>query len=201
MTDSAPDPAARPACDFVTVVSGLPRSGTSMMMRMLEAGGIAPVVDHERAPNPDNPMGYYEYEPVKSLKQDSSWTGTVRGMAVKVIYKLVYDLPARIPYRIVFMERDIEEVLASQETMMRRDGLDPDAIGRDVLLHLFQAEVFAFRRWAEAQANIRIFYANYARLIAEPETCAAEIAAFLDRPLDIRAMASVVDPELYRNRA
>lgn len=187
--------------DFVSIVSGLPRSGTSMMMRVLEAGGIPPLVDHERKPNPDNPLGYYEYEPVKQLAEDSSWVPGARGKAVKVIYKLVYDLPAAVPYRIVFMQRDLEEVLRSQETMMRRDGLDPDAIGRDVLLQLFQTEVIAFRRWAEVQRNMRIFYADYRRVVEEPLQIMPEIAAFLDADLDIRAMAQVVDPDLYRNRA
>lgn len=187
--------------EFVTVVSGLPRSGTSMMMRMLEAGGIAPVVDHERKPNDDNPMGYYEYEPVKALKEDSSWVAGINGQAIKVIYKLVYDMPAAVNYRVIFMQRDLEEVLRSQEKMMRRDGLDPEAIGRDVLMQLFQTEVISFRRWADAQPNIRMFYADYARIVGDPAPLAADIAEFLDQPLDTRAMAEVVNPDLYRNRA
>jgi hypothetical protein len=187
--------------NFVTIVSGLPRSGTSMMMRMLEAGGISPVVDGERKANADNPMGYYEFEPVKALKEDSSWVADSTGQAVKVIYKLVYDLPNNVPYRIVFMQRDIEEVLSSQEKMMRRDGLDPDTIGRDLLYNLFQTDVMDFRRWAEVQGNIQIMYADYRRMIDEPEEMSRHIAAFLDQDLDIQAMASVVDPDLYRNRA
>jgi len=118
-----------------------------------------------------------------------------------VIYKLVYDLPADISYRIVFLERDLDEVQASQEAMLRRSGLDPDQIGREVLIKLFQAEIFAFRRWAEAQANVRIFYANHARVIADPKKAAQEIAQFLGLPMDTAAMAEVVTPELYRNRA
>lgn len=187
--------------EFVTVVSGLPRSGTSMMMRMLEAGGIAPVVDGLREANEDNPKGYYEFEPVKALKEDDAWVAKACGQSVKVIYKLVYDLPANVNYRIVFMQRELDEVLASQETMMRRDGLDPDAIGRDVLLQLFQTEVIAFRRWAEAQSNIRIFYADYGRVVSAPEDVSREISEFLGGPMDTRAMAQVVDPTLYRNRA
>jgi hypothetical protein len=187
--------------NFVTIVSGLPRSGTSMMMRMLEAGGISPVVDGERKANADNPMGYYEFEPVKALKEDSSWVADSTGQAVKVIYKLVYDLPNNVPYRIVFMQRDIEEVLSSQEKMMRRDGLDPDTIGRDLLYNLFQTDVMDFRRWAEVQGNIQIMYADYRRMIDEPEEMSRHIAEFLDQDLDIQAMASVVDPDLYRNRA
>ena len=187
--------------DFVTIVSGLPRSGTSMMMRVMEAGGVPPLVDHLRQPNPDNPGGYYEFERVKMLKEDSSWVGDAKGMAVKVIYKLVADLPTSESYRIVFMQRDLEEVLRSQETMMRRDGLDPDTIGRDTLLQLFQTEVFTFRRWAEVQKNIRIFYADYRQIIDDPEAAMGEIAAFLESDLDIKAMAEVVNPDLYRNRA
>ena len=187
--------------NFVTVVSGLPRSGTSMMMRMLEAGGVPPVVDGERKANADNPMGYYEFEPVKALKEDSSWVAASTGQAVKVIYKLVYDLPNNVPYRIVFMQRDIEEVLSSQEKMMRRDGLDPDTIGRDLLFNLFQTDVMDFRRWAEVQGNIQIMYADYRRMVDEPEEMSRHIAEFLDQDLDIQAMASVVDPDLYRNRA
>lgn len=185
---------------FLTVVSGLPRSGTSMMMRMLEAGGIAPVVDGQRAPNDDNPLGYYEFEPVKQLAQDSSWVAGSVGRSVKVIYKLVQDLPPNVAYRVIFMQRDLDEVLSSQEVMMRRDGLDPDAIGRDVLLRLFQTDVFEFRRWAEAQPNIAIFYADYKRTIAEPAAMAAEIATFLGQPMDTEAMAAMVNPDLYRNR-
>ena len=187
--------------NFVTIVSGLPRSGTSMMMRMLEAGGISPVVDGERKANADNPMGYYEFEPVKALKEDSSWVADSTGQAVKVIYKLVYDLPNNVPYRIVFMQRDIEEVLSSQEKMMRRDGLDPDTIGRDLLYNLFQTDVMDFRRWAEVQGNIQIMYADYRRMVDEAEEMSRHIAEFLGQDLDIPAMASVVDPDLYRNRA
>ncbi|MGV6849689.1 MAG: sulfotransferase family protein [Marinibacterium sp.] len=187
--------------DFLTVVSGLPRSGTSMMMRMLEAGGVAPVQDGVRNANEDNPLGYYEYEPVKQLKEDRSWVAGTVGQAVKVIYKLVYDLPPNVAYRVLFMQRDLEEVLRSQEAMMRRDGLDPDAIGRDVLLRLFQNDVFEFRRWADAQPNITLLGVDYARIVAEPEAMAREVAAFLGRDLDIPAMARVVDPTLYRNRS
>jgi len=171
-----------------------------MMMRMLEAGGGAPVQDGVRTANEDNPLGYYEFEPVKRLKEDRSWVAGATGQAVKVIYKLVYDLPPNVAYRVLFMQRDLDEVLSSQEAMMRRDGLDPDEIGRDVLLRLFQSDVFEFRRWADAQPNITLLPVDYARIVAEPEDTAREIAAFLGRDLDLQAMAQVVDPTLYRNR-
>lgn len=171
------------------------------MMRMLEAGGIDAVQDGARVANDDNPMGYYEFEPVKQLREDSSWIAGAMGKAIKVIYKLVYDLPPNQHYRIIFMQRDLDEVLNSQEVMMRRDGLDPDMIGRDVLLRLFQTDVIKFRRWAEAQPNISMFYADYRRVIGEPEHMAHDIATFLGQALNLQAMAEVVDPNLYRNRA
>lgn len=186
---------------FVTVVSGVPRSGTSMMMRMLEAGGVPPVTDRQRQANEDNPLGYYEFEPVKALKDDAAWVSSAQGHAVKVIYKLVYDLPPGLPYRVIFMERDLEEVLRSQETMMRRDGLDPEAIGRDVLLGLFKAEVDGFLRWAAEQRNVRLCRVSYARAVREARAVAAEIDAFLGGGLDRPAMAAVADMGLYRNRA
>ena len=187
--------------EFVTIVSGLPRSGTSMMMRMLQAGGVPVLTDHQRTANEDNPGGYFEFERVKQLPEDKSWVEGARGQAVKVIYKLVYDLPPDLPYRVVFMVRDLDEVLASQEVMMRRDGIDPDEIGRDVLLGLFQAEVMKFRRWAEAQPNIDILYVDYARVVDAGHHMAEEISAFLGGGLDVATMAGVVDQGLYRNRA
>lgn len=187
--------------DFVAVVSGLPRSGTSMMMRMLVAGGFPPVVDHERAANDDNPHGYFEFEPVKALTEDDSWVARSKGQVVKVIYKLVYDLPIEVPYRIVFLQRDLGEVVASQEKMLEREGLDPNAVDRDLMIKLFQGEVFDFQKWARAQRNIEILFVDYSTIVGQPEQAAQKIAEFFDCDLDARAMAEAVDPTLYRNRA
>lgn len=186
---------------FVTIVSGLPRSGTSMMMRMLEAGGMPALTDDARPANEDNPRGYYEFERVKALETDKAWVADARGMAVKVIYKLAYHLPPGLAYRMLFMQRDLDEVLRSQAAMMRRDGLDPDEIGQDTLMALFQAEIIKFRRWAEAQANIDILYVDHARVLAAPAEMAREISVFLGDGLYSAAMANAVEPALWRNRA
>lgn len=186
--------------DFVTIVSGLPRSGTSMMMRMLAAGGLPVMSDEARTADESNPGGYFEHERVKALATDKAWLAEARGRALKVIYKLAYELPPDLRYRMLFMQRDIDEVLRSQEAMMRRDGLDPDAIGRDKLAELFQTEVLRFRRWAEAQGNIELLPVDYAAVIAAPEGAAREIDSFLGGGLDVAAMAAAVDPALYRNR-
>ncbi|WP_370402687.1 sulfotransferase family protein [Sulfitobacter sp. JB4-11] len=187
--------------DFVTIVSGLPRSGTSMMMRILEAGGIAPVQDKQRTANEDNPRGYYEYERVKALPTDKSWVPDARGSAVKIIYKLVYELPQGIPYRVLFMQREIAEVVRSQEKMLEREGLDPGRDQRDIIADLFQSEIMAFRNWVAAQPDMKMHVVDYASVIASPEEQMAQISAFLGGGLDIAAMTAVVEPDLYRNRA
>jgi len=187
--------------DFVIVVSGLPRSGTSMMMRMLEAGGVAPVVDGLREANDDNPMGYYEFEPVKALDADRSWVATAHGKALKVIYKLVYDLPMDVQYKVLLMRRDVVEVVKSQEKMLVNDGCDPGIDARDMLVALFQKEMSAFGGWAAAQDNIEVHDVDYVSVVRDPQKAAEEIAAWLGRDLETRAMAEVVNPNLYRNRA
>lgn len=109
----------------VTIVTGLPRSGTSMMMRMLEAGGLPVLVDGRRGADIDNPNGYYEFEPVKETRTDASWVEGARGRAVKMVYRLLYDVPAEFRYRVLFMRRDLGEILASQRKMLTRHGADP----------------------------------------------------------------------------
>src|SRR5437868_1127771 len=112
---------------FLTIVSGLPRSGTSMMMRMLEAGGMPVLTDKVRSADEDNPNGYFEFEAVKRTKQDASWLDDSGGRAVKMVYRLLYDLPVNRNYRVLFMRRNLKEVLASQREMLRRKDPDADA--------------------------------------------------------------------------
>src|SRR3954447_18868200 len=109
----------------ITIVSGLPRSGTSLMMQMLDGGGVEVVTDHVRTADTDNPRGYYEYEQVKAIKRDTSWLPATRGKAFKMVSQLLYDLPPAETYRIIFMERDLDEVLRSQEKMLTRLGRTP----------------------------------------------------------------------------
>ena len=107
---------------FITIVSGLPRSGTSMMMQVIEAGGIPALTDNPRARDEDNPQGYYEFEPVKQTRDDPSWVPGARGKVVKMVYRLLYDLPGDQDYRVIFMRRNIDEVLTSQKKMLQRSG-------------------------------------------------------------------------------
>ena len=189
--------------DYVTVVSGAPRSGTSLMMRMLEAGGIPALTDGQRPPDTHNPHGYFEYSPVKrlALADGASWIEAARGQAVKVIYRLLTHLPSRMSYRIVFMERDLEEVFASQRDMLRAQG---DAAASQEAAHLipaFAAELRAARDWLARQPNMSVLAVPYAEVVRDPLAWSREVSRFLGAGLDEAAMAAAVDPALYRHRA
>ena len=186
---------------FVTIVSGLPRSGTSMMMHAVEAGGIQALIDHIRKADEDNPKGYYEFEPVKKTKEDSSWLRQASGKVVKMVYRLLYDLPGDYEYRVVFMQRNIQEILVSQRKMLQRSGKPAGAVPDDRMKAMFEAELDRCRRWLEEHANFSVLYVNYRDMINDPKTQTQRVNDFLGGGLDVKAMASSVDPTLYRNRS
>ena len=189
-----------PSAAFITVVSGLPRSGTSMMMRALDAGGIPALSDNSRAADIDNPFGYFEYEPVKALRRQAGWLEAARGHCVKIIYRLLYDLPDTLPYRIVFMERNLDEVIASQNAMLRRLGRPVNG-GRDAdLKGLFERELSACDAWLRTQPNVCVLRTSYQAAMSAPGEQFAAVALFLDRRCDIEAMVATVDPSLHRER-
>jgi hypothetical protein len=182
----------------IIVVSGLPRSGTSLMMQMLDQGGIEVVTDNIRTPDRDNPKGYYEYELVKKIKTDKSWLPATRGKAFKMVSQLLYDLPAGEQYRIVFMERNLDEMLASQDKMLERLGRSAapsSEMKRSYALHLER-----IRAWLRQQANMQVCYVDYAQLIERPEEQARHVNEFLGGRANAEEMAKTVDPALYRNR-
>lgn len=185
---------------FITIVSGLPRSGTSMMMRMLEAGGLPVMVDHIREADEDNPAGYYEFEAVKQTKQDQGWLGEAAGKAVKMVYRLLYDLPTGQEYRVVFMRRKLEEVLASQQKMLDRHGKNDAAVTDEQMAKLFRTQLEKFEKWIAEQPNFTVLEVSYNDLLADPKPSLEKINQFLGGQLNINAMAGVVDPALYRNR-
>lgn len=191
----------RPSRDYITVVSGLPRSGTSMMMRMLEAGGMPVVVDHQRRPDPDNPNGYYEFERVKKLKDDTAWLDDVSGAAVKVIYTLLYDLPTNRRFRCIFMRRNLEEIIASQEAMLKRLGNDGPGPSAADLMRLFQAHLRKVEAWLAEQDHIEVISVWYNDVISDPSGMAEMVNDFLDGGLACEAMAAAVDAGLHRQRA
>ena len=185
---------------FLTIVSGLPRSGTSLMMRMLEAGGVPVLVDNLRGADVDNPRGYYEFEPVKTLKSNADWVASSLGKAVKMVYLLIYDLPPDVDYRVLFMHRHLDEVLASQQVMLDRLG-KPGRLDDARMAGLFRGQIDGFTAWARQRPHIRVLDVNYNDVVGGPAPIAAEIDRFLGGGLDVEAMARVVEPSLYRNRA
>jgi hypothetical protein len=187
--------------DFITIVSGLPRSGTSMMMRMLEAGGIPVVVDNIRTADEDNPAGYYEFEPVKQTSKDDSWLESAGGKAVKMVYRLLYDLPTNYQYRVLFMRRKLEEVLASQQKMLQRHGkADAAAVSDDQMTQLFLSQMQKFKAWIPKQPAFSMLEVSYNDLLRDPDPIVQEINDFLGGGLEADAMVQVVEPALYRNR-
>lgn len=187
----------------VVVVSGLPRSGTSLMMSMLAAGGLPLVTDQIRTADEDNPQGYYEFERVKRLaKGDIGWLVQAQGKAVKVISALLSHLPAHYHYQVLFMQRPMPEILASQRAMLaRRQPDEVDAVADDELAALLQNHLAETQRWLDRQQNITTLYVSYPDLMAAPQSQVARIGEFVHVPLDLDAMTDIVDPTLYRNRA
>jgi hypothetical protein len=183
---------------WITLVSGLPRSGTSLAMAMLRAGGMPVLVDASRPADADNPRGYFEYAPAKRLRHDSAWLGTARGHAVKVISYLLDALPSQHRYRVVFMERALDEVLASQRTMLSRLGRPQ---GDEALLRTtYEKHLAHIGAWLATQENIDVCRLDYAEVVAAPVDAARRLNAFLGGSLDETAMAAEVQPGLYRQR-
>lgn len=196
--DNPPKPDTAP----VVIVSGLPRSGTSMMMKMLEAGGLQVFVDNLRTPDDDNPEGYYEYERVKQLdKGDTAWVQDARGQVVKVISALLEYLPPENEYRVIFMHRSLDEILASQQKMLKRREETGGAVSDEELADLFRKHLAKVSAWLREQPNFAALDVNYNEMLADPTPQTQAINQFLDQPLDESKMTAVVNPNLYRNRA
>ncbi|MBM4311258.1 MAG: sulfotransferase [Deltaproteobacteria bacterium] len=185
---------------FITIVSGLPRSGTSMMMQVIEAGGVPVLCDHIRSQDDDNPKGYYEFELVKKTKIDPSWVPGACGKVVKVIYSLLNDLPSEYNYRVVFMERSLAEVLASQKKMLERRGQKGGGVPDEKMAALFRSQLATFEHWVRNQKNFSMLRVGYADMIADPVAAVDRVNKFLGGTLDREAMIRAVDPDLYRNR-
>ena len=188
------------AHDFITLVSGLPRSGTSMMMRMLEAGGMTVLADHVRTADEDNPEGYYEFERVKKIEHDRAWLPEAQGKVVKMISALLKHLPGTYAYKIVFMRRKLDEVLASQRQMLIRRGKPTDATSDEKMAAFFTSHLARIEQWLAAQPNVEVLYVSYNELMAAPEAHCAAVTRFLGLPLDSARMAQVASRALYRQR-
>jgi len=186
---------------MITVVSGLPRSGTSLMMQMLVAGGLVALADGERQADPDNPRGYLEWERIKQLPNDPACIAEGEGKAVKVISRLLLSLPAGHEYRVIFMQRPLPEVLASQDQMLRRRGAYKEGVDPAVISAAFEKHLREVYAWLEGKPFVRSLRIPYHEVLNNPKEIGGKIAQFLDFELDVAAMTQQVDASLYRNRA
>jgi len=184
----------------IIVVSGLPRSGTSMMMKMLEQGGLEIVTDALRSADEDNPNGYYEFETVKKLPDgQTAWVDGAQGKVVKVISALLEYLPAQYHYKIIFMERAIGEVLASQKKMLD-NRKEESAVDDAEMQEQFQKHVAAAKYWLARQPNISVLYVDYNKMLASPDKYCQSVVDFVDMDLNLDKMRAVPNERLYRNR-
>jgi hypothetical protein len=187
--------------DYIVVVSGLPRSGTSMMMKMLEAGGQPILTDNLREADANNPNGYYEFERVKQLTDgDFDWIPEAGGKVVKIVTGLVMSLPSSHKYKVIFMQRAMKEVLSSQKKMLGRLGMEDDKVEDEKMKKIYQGHLKQVNAWIAKQPNIEVLYVNYNTMIGNPLDSLQKVNDFLGNEMDVNVMAGVVNKELYRER-
>lgn len=193
----------RKAGEPVVIVSGLPRSGTSMLMKMLEAGGLQIMSDAARSADVDNPKGYFEHERIKDLEKetDKSYLREGRGKALKVISFLIQHLPDENDYRVIFMRRDLDEVLSSQDKMIQRLGAADAAADREAMKEAYRNDIVRTRLLCRKRSNFEMIEIQYKATVEDPAEAARRVNEFLGGRLDEAAMRRAVDESLYRNRA
>jgi hypothetical protein len=185
----------------ITVVSGLPRTGTSLMMQMLAAGGLQVLTDGERQADADNPRGYFEWERIKLLPRQPNCVQEAEGKVVKIISQLLFALPPAHDYKIIFMQRPLAEVVASQSEMIRRRGTSGAALPPAALIAGLQAHLNQVNAWLKEQANISIYRVEHQEVLRDPPHVSECIQEFLQNPLDVLAMSRQIDVSLYRQRS
>ncbi|GAB4567629.1 MAG: hypothetical protein Fur0017_08910 [Anaerolineales bacterium] len=185
----------------IYVVSGLPRSGTSMMMKMLEAGGLSALTDNIRTADDDNLQGYYEFERVKAMKDgDTDWVGEAQGKVIKVISALLEHLPSAYQYKIIFMEREMMEILASQRKMLERRGKPGDPAEDGKFAELYGKHLEKVKTWLAGQTNMSVLYVRYNEMVSQPMEYATKVSGFLGLPMNVKAMGEVPQEQYYRQR-
>lgn len=185
---------------MITVVSGLPRSGTSLMMQMLAAGGMPVLTDGEREADTDNPRGYFECERIKLLRQQPECIAEAEGKAVKIISQLLFALPDGRDYQIIFLQRPLAEVVASQAEMIRRRGTTGAALPTAALIAGLTAHLNQVNAWLKGKAHISLLRVEHHDVLRDPLRTSESIQRFLKFPLDVAAMSQQIDPSLYRQR-
>lgn len=186
---------------MITVVSGLPRSGTSLMMQMLAAGGLEMMTDGVRTADASNPRGYLEFERVKQLHKDNSWMPEAEGKVLKVVSHLLQSCPPGHDYRVIFMLRDVAEIVASQESMMKRLGKPVPPVPSADVVAMLRQHLIVIQDWLARQPNMRVLYLSHRDLIKDSAPSVDKLIAFLGGGQNRSAMLACVDPALHRERA
>jgi hypothetical protein len=169
-------------------------------MQMLAAGGFPVLTDEQRRPDPSNPRGYFEFEPVKRLRLDANWLEGARGYAVKIIHLLLMELPmdGRFAYRVLFLRRPLPEVISSQELMLKGQGKTAADAGK--LARIYVQQLDQVQRWMHGHACVTSLDLNYHDLLAAPRASAMQIRTFLSADLDVDAMVAAVAPDLCHHK-
>ena len=183
----------------LVIVTGLPRSGTSLVMSLLAAGGHPILEDHRRAPDPDNPRGYYEFEPVKSLMRDNTWLHAHAGQAIKIISTLLPFIPPDLPLDVIWIQRHLPEVLASQSTMLMRAG-KPLAANPALLATAFQKQTMATEAFLTRRPRTRVLALQHHELLQSPVQQISRLLDFLPSLQNESKMLQTIDPALHRQR-
>lgn len=185
----------------IIVVSGLPRSGTSLMMQMLEAAGVPILDDGQREEDDSNPNGYYELEAVKATAHDAAWVEEAPGHAVKVIHALLPHLPAHHHYQVLLMQRDAHEVVASQNRMLENDASSDPGMSDARLVEVFNQQMEKTTRLLGEENHFEWTTVRHADLFGDDELSIRRICRFLGLPGSVKKMRARIDPSLYRARA
>ncbi|MFP6639083.1 MAG: sulfotransferase [Myxococcota bacterium] len=187
--------------ETIVVVSGIPRTGTSLMMKMLGRAGIPLLVDDKRSADDSNPHGYFELSAVRRTREDADWVASAPGQAVKVIHQLLSALPRQYSYRVILMQRPIEQVVASQDRMLTRLGADSDDLPKGRVHEILTEQHHRARELLESETCFDWIEVDYPELVQDPEPHARRVLEFLSLDADPAQLASAVDPELHRERS
>lgn len=190
----------------ILVVSGLPRSGTSMVMQMLGAGGAPLLADDLRPADADNPRGYFEYEPLKRIRFNHDWVPQAEGKTFKLVSPLLEYLPTGLDYRVVLVERDLAEVVASQRAMLARTGRQGSKLSEAELIAAYERQQAVIGTVLATRRDFTVFHIEHRRILADPVGEVRRLAQFVSPiwpniQLDQPAMVAAVDPSLYRQRS
>jgi predicted AlkP superfamily phosphohydrolase/phosphomutase/tetratricopeptide (TPR) repeat protein len=180
----------------IVIVSGLPRSGTSLLMQMLKKGGLDVLSDENRKADASNPKGYFEYQPVMSIHKNNTWLELAQDKSVKVVAPLLKFLSPKYRYKVIFMKRDLGEVIQSQQKMI---GKNTDVLPVN-LFEAYQKQMNQVEVWKNKEPSVELIYVDYKEVLNHPEASIKKVIDFVGTDLDMSQMVSCVDHSLYRNK-